>query len=243
MGAYAGAAVIVPPRSSAVLSDNAGTEIAPFPRFTRALRGPGREQNASPHQVEAGTSVALPFQQLKTVDRSFGLTAAPGFGYSGADRCPVHLQPGGERSDGNDATCPRLDQPDIQIGHWRGGLTPSCRPRRPKARTRAVIQRASVSAILVSVSYSTRLTTATAVVSSAATGWTSSHASCGAVGKGGSLPQPLAAPASSRSPTRRRPTLAGGVRRSASQWWTCLLPSANPMARNSRHNTMPFSHP
>jgi len=39
-----------------------------------------REQDALAQEIKAGAAVALPLQQLESVDLAFGLTAALGFG-------------------------------------------------------------------------------------------------------------------------------------------------------------------
>ena len=42
------------------------------------FRGSGSEQDTASQQLEAGTTVRLPLEQLELVDLTFGLAAAPG---------------------------------------------------------------------------------------------------------------------------------------------------------------------
>ena len=174
----------------------------------------------SERAVAAGRSWrdrSFALQQLEAVDLSLGLTAAPGRGQGGAHRSLVHCQPGGERLSGGTAARTRLGQPGAQLRLGAAGAAPSRRPRTPQVRMSAVNRRASSTAILASWSCSTLLTAAASAAFSAAKGWTRSHAICRAAGGDGFLLRPGVARASKGSSTRRRPTLAGTVRRSASQ--------------------------
>ena len=110
----------------------------------------------------------------------------------------------------------------IQASNFAAALRPEVAVLpTPDAHTSAVKWRARSATALAVASCSTRATTAAAMASRAEVGWTSSHASCRALGSDGS-----AAGVSGTgmvSPRALRPDGVGFVRRSATKRCTCRL--------------------
>ena len=118
-----------------------GPRWCPREWLSLSSRGSCRGRNAPAQKVEAGSTLALPLDQLEPGDPALGLAAAPRRGERGADGRAIESKPGCEGPHGAHPGRARVGEPGAQIGERRLWVGVAARPAPARERGETAGQR------------------------------------------------------------------------------------------------------